>query len=111
MPAFAIAAARFTATVDLPTPPLALATTRMRSMPGTGFSPCAGPGTPWLTASSDSRAPLVTRRRPATGEPAGAGAPGCACPWACPCEWLCPPAAFSAVRTLRTAVMPGIRAA
>jgi hypothetical protein len=34
MPVLASAAARFTATVDLPTPPLALATTRMREIPG-----------------------------------------------------------------------------
>ena len=61
MPAFAIAAARLTATVDLPTPPLALATTRILEIPGIeDFGVLAGTF-PCCIASSDRRAPLRTR--------------------------------------------------
>ena len=100
-PCRASAAARFTATVDLPTPPLALATARMAFMPGIGAIGVASAGLPWLRASSERRAPLRTRRVPAGGEGwrvifAGSGAAGEACA----------PGARSAVSAILTAFIP-----
>ena len=59
-PSAASASARLTAVVDLPTPPLPLATATMFFTPGTSF-------TPRWTACEMMRVPIVTETRPAPG--------------------------------------------
>src|SRR5579885_172277 len=60
-PACASAIARLTATVDLPTPPLLLATATTLRTPGTGFGPLGRSG--WLRTF----APIATRTAPTPG--------------------------------------------
>ena len=59
-PSAANASARLTAVVDLPTPPLPLATATMFFTPGTS-------STPRCTACETMRMPIVTVTRPAPG--------------------------------------------